>query len=160
MEGEGGGDADPEFGAGCHPAREVALLRALTEAAQARNTTISGARDDYPADAYSSAYRSRRRLHCQRLAAGPAPRRSFAGAPSCETVAVQEDLDWMLARLRAAGIEQAIMVDLSRESVGVPVVRVVVPGLEGPMDDEDSDYAPGMRARRVIESGGGGLAAP
>ena len=47
--------ADPEFGSGCHPARQVALLRALTEAAQARNTYISGARDDYPADAWEGA---------------------------------------------------------------------------------------------------------
>jgi ribosomal protein S12 methylthiotransferase accessory factor len=146
-------DADPEFGAGCHPAREVALLRALTEAAQARNTTISGARDDYPAGAYSTEYRRRRRLYCQRLAAGAAPRRSFGEVPSFQAATLQQDLDWMLARLPGAGIEQAIVVDLSREAVGVPVVRVVVPGLEGPIDDEDGDYSPGARARSVIEAG-------
>ena len=39
-------------GYGCHPAREVALMRALTEAAQARLTVISGLRDDFRADAY------------------------------------------------------------------------------------------------------------
>ncbi len=32
------------------------------------------------------------------------------------------DLRWMLARLRAAGIEQVIAVDLTREAIGVPVV--------------------------------------
>ena len=37
-------------GYGCHPAREVALLRALTEAAQARLTVISGLRDDFRAE--------------------------------------------------------------------------------------------------------------
>ena len=31
----------PEFGAGCHPSRDIALLRALTEAAQARTTFIA-----------------------------------------------------------------------------------------------------------------------
>ena len=36
----------PEFGAGCHPSRDIALLRALTEAAQARTTFIAGSRDD------------------------------------------------------------------------------------------------------------------
>jgi ribosomal protein S12 methylthiotransferase accessory factor len=153
MGGEADG-ADPEFGAGCHPAREVALLRALTEAAQARNTTISGARDDYPPDAYSGEYRGRRRLYCQRLAARALPRRSFGEVPGFEAATVEEDLDWMLARLRSAGIEQAIVVDLSRKAVGVPVARVVVPGLEGPMDDDDSDYAPGARARGVIEQRG------
>ena len=39
-------------GYGCHPAREVALLRALTEAAQVRLTVISGLRDDFRIDAY------------------------------------------------------------------------------------------------------------
>src|SRR5512132_23241 len=39
-------------GYGCHPAREVALLRALTEAAQVRLTLISGLRDDLRIDEY------------------------------------------------------------------------------------------------------------
>jgi ribosomal protein S12 methylthiotransferase accessory factor len=145
-------DADPEFGAGCHPARHVALLRALTEAAQARNTYIAGARDDYPAEAYSGAYRRRRRLFCQGLMRASKARRAFAHAPSFEAPSLEGDLRWILARLRAAGIDQVIAVDLAMESVGVPVVRVIVPGLEGPMDDEDSDYAPGARARRAMRA--------
>jgi ribosomal protein S12 methylthiotransferase accessory factor len=140
-----GEDTDAEFGAGCHPSREVALLRALTEAAQARNTTIAGARDDYAPDAYSAAGRRHRRLWCERLMGQGAPRRAFEQAPSFESVSLEADLRAILARLRGAGIEQAIEVDLTRESVGVPVVRVVVPGLEGLMDDDD--YAPGARAR-------------
>jgi ribosomal protein S12 methylthiotransferase accessory factor len=150
--GSGEDDADPEFGAGCHPARQVALLRALTEAAQARNTYIAGARDDYPAEAYSGAYRRRRRLFCQGLMRASKARRAFAHAPSFEAPSVEGDLRWMLARLRAAGIDQVVAVDLTMESVGVPVVRVIVPGLEGPMDDEDSDYAPGVRARRILRA--------
>jgi len=39
-------------GFGCHPAREIALLRALTEAAQSRLTAISGARDDIQRHSY------------------------------------------------------------------------------------------------------------
>ncbi|HYL81775.1 MAG TPA: YcaO-like family protein, partial [Candidatus Acidoferrum sp.] len=34
------------LGAGCHPARHIALLRALTETAQSRLTYITGSRDD------------------------------------------------------------------------------------------------------------------
>lgn len=148
--GRGDEEADPEFGAGCHPARQVALLRAVTEAAQARNTYIAGARDDYPAQAYTSAYRRRRKRLCQQLMAAPKTMRSFAQAPSFESQSVEEDLAWMLVRLRAAGIAQAIAVDLTQDAIGVPVARVIVPGLEGPMDDEDSDYAPGPRARRLM----------
>jgi ribosomal protein S12 methylthiotransferase accessory factor len=148
--GRGEEDADPEFGAGCHPARHVALLRALTEAAQARNTYIAGARDDYPVEAYTREYRRRRRMFCRQFMAEQGARRSFADAPSFESPSVEGDLEWMLARLRSAGITQAIAVDLSQDAVGVPVARVIVPGLEGPMDDEDSDYSPGPRARRLM----------
>lgn len=149
--GRSGDDADPEFGAGCHPVRHVALLRALTEAAQARNTYIAGARDDYPADAYTSAYRRRRRVLCQGLIDASNPGRSFAHVPSFESPSMEGDLRWMLARLRSAGIDQAVVVDLSREALGVPVVRVIVPGLEGPMEDGEGDYMPGPRARRHLQ---------
>lgn len=145
-----GDEADPEFGAGCHPVRQVALIRALTEAAQARNTYIAGARDDYPAHAYARAYRRRRQAFCQALMDASPPRRSFADVPTFEAPSLESDLRWMLARLRATGIEQVVVVDLTQESVGVPVVRVVIPGLEGPMEDGDGDYAPGARARNFL----------
>lgn len=150
---EAGDFADPEFGSGCHPVREVALLRALTEAAQARNTYISGARDDYPAEAWEVSRRRRRRTFCQRLLAGPEPRASFANVPTFASPSLDADLRWLLARLRAAGILQAIAVDLTKEAVGIPVIRVVVPGLEGAMEDADGDYAPGPRARRMTRAG-------
>jgi ribosomal protein S12 methylthiotransferase accessory factor len=56
----------------------------------------------------------------------------------------------MLARLRSVGIDQVVVVDLTREAIGVPVVRVIVPGLEGVMEEEHGDYAPGRRARRCL----------
>jgi YcaO-like protein with predicted kinase domain len=145
-------DADPEFGAGCHPVRHVALLRALTEAAQARNTYIAGARDDYFAHLYSPAWRARRQALCRRLLASQVPQRRFAHVPNFESPAIEDDVRWMLARLRMAGIDQVIAVDLTRESIGVPVVRVIVPGLEGVMDEDDGDYTPGPRARRYLRS--------
>ena len=39
-----------------------------------------------------------------------------------------------------------LAVDLTRPEFGLPVVRVVVPGLEGL---DDVDYVPGARARKV-----------
>ena len=143
-----GDDADPEFGAGCHPVREIALLRALTEAAQARNTYITGARDDYHAALYSAACRAQRRKDCLRLLEANEAPRNFAHVPSFDSASIDADLRCMLARLRAVGIEQVITVDLTRETIGVPVVRVIVPGLEGAMDK--GQYAPGQRARRCL----------
>jgi ribosomal protein S12 methylthiotransferase accessory factor YcaO len=53
----------------------------------------------------------------------------------------------MLARLRAAGLDRVITVDLTRPEFRVPVLRVVVPGLEALC--LEPGYAPGERARRA-----------
>jgi ribosomal protein S12 methylthiotransferase accessory factor len=58
----------------------------------------------------------------------------------------EEDVNWELTRLRAAGLGQVVVVDLSRPGLGIPVVRVVIPGLE-PLDNMPG-YLPGARARR------------
>jgi ribosomal protein S12 methylthiotransferase accessory factor len=143
----GDDDADPEFGGGCHPAREVALLRALTEAAQARTTFIAGARDDFWPEDYAPALRAQRRQVCRALMDGPAPARGFHGVPTREADSIRGDVAWVLERLRAVGIRQAVVVDLTRPEIGLPVARVVVPGLEGPDKGDRSGYAPGPRAR-------------
>jgi ribosomal protein S12 methylthiotransferase accessory factor len=127
--------ADPELGAGCHPAREVALLRALTEAAQARTTYIAGARDDYSARLYDARERALRRARCAALLQPAAQPRAFGGVPHFEAANAAEELRWILSRLRAAGLREAVAVDLTREPPGIPVVRVVVPGLEGPAEE-------------------------
>src|SRR5690606_39530803 len=54
--------SDPEFGCGAHPAREIALARALTEAAQARTTFIAGSRDDFDPALYGREARTRRQI--------------------------------------------------------------------------------------------------
>ncbi len=149
--GRDGDDADPEFGAGCHPVRQIALLRALTEAGQARNTYIAGARDDYLPQWYSPSARARRQARFRGLLAAPAAPRACAQAPSFESPSIEDDLQWMLARLRGAGIGQAIAVNLTQDAIGIPVVRMIVPGLEGAMGHEGGDYAPGSRARRCLQ---------
>jgi ribosomal protein S12 methylthiotransferase accessory factor len=110
-------------GSGCHPSPEVALSRALTEAAQSRLTYISGARDDLallagePGD--DRTFRD--------FAVAPATR-PFAALPDVSTGDVAEDLAVVVRRLAALGVE-AFFVDLTREEVGIPVVIAFVPGL-------------------------------
>jgi ribosomal protein S12 methylthiotransferase accessory factor len=141
--------ADPEYGNGCHPAREVALQRALTEAAQARTTYISGTRDDYPVNAWEPSYRRcRRDVLGGDLDVTTTPSVSFTSVPSFPTPSLAGDLDRLLSRLRAAGVHEVIAVDLTKDDLGIPVFRIVVPGLEGPYD-EDSGYTSGLRARRL-----------
>jgi ribosomal protein S12 methylthiotransferase accessory factor len=110
-------------GQGTHPDARVALLRALTEAAQSRVGFIQGGREDLPE------LRPRPVLDPDRLF-GDGPSRPFRAVPSSPLPRVDDDVRFVLRRLRASGFTQAVAVDLTRPEVGLPVVRVVVPRAE------------------------------
>jgi ribosomal protein S12 methylthiotransferase accessory factor len=135
------------YGAGCHPDRRVALARALTEAAQTRLTYITGVRDDLSPEEYQDPPDAEIiDALLDALCRETAPR-SFGEVPDFATDDVREDVLAELARLRAAGFERAVAVDLTRPDFGIPVVRVVVPGLE--YDLNHPGYMAGPRARRA-----------
>ncbi len=142
--------ADPEFGSGCHPAREVALLRALTEAAQARTTYISGARDDFLPHLYEPTTRARRLRDCRALLESHPPVRDFHDVPSWYAETFAEDVAEEVNRLRAAGINQVAAVNLTKPAFRLPVVRVVIPGLEAALEEDKGDYLPGARAMAAL----------
>jgi YcaO-like protein with predicted kinase domain len=118
----------PAAGFGCHPDRRVALARALTEAAQSRLTHIAGARDDMTPGQYSEGTRAEFVAHVRAFIRGGGAR-PFDTLPTVVNSRVSEDLAWELDRLRAGGIEQVAGFDLTRSDIGIPVVRVVIPGL-------------------------------
>ena len=134
-------------GAGTHPSRSVALLRALTEAIQVRTTFITGSRDDLPPVHFTPPIIQHKLQHARALMAGGAPSRDFRTVASWESETVGDDLTWILARLQSVGIEEVIAVDLTRPELGIPVARVVVPGLEGP--DGHPAYVAGRRVRAM-----------
>ncbi|MBX2836840.1 MAG: YcaO-like family protein [Gammaproteobacteria bacterium] len=136
-------NTDPEFGTGCHLDSKVALCRAVTEAAQARATYITGARDDMPPSLYAADYRSERKKYCHLLHRTNRGKRSFGNSVDYSTDTFQGDLDFILTKLKACGIQQALAIDLTKPEFDIPVVKVVVPGLEG-MDD-NAAYTPGKR---------------
>ncbi|HXU45714.1 MAG TPA: YcaO-like family protein [Thermoanaerobaculia bacterium] len=136
-------------GYGCHPAREVALLRAITEAAQGRLTSIAGARDDMPKRSYEAWHDPDGLETLRRDLVDGAPGRRFQEAPSFDGASFEQDAAWLLGRLAAAGLTEAVLVDLTHPSLGLPVVRVVVPGLEAPR--EILGWTPGERARAAAE---------
>ena len=137
-------------GYGCHPARSIALFRALTEAAQTRLTIIAGSRDDLA--------RSRYEQLGNPLVSWPdrtwfdydGPLRNFAQGPTCDAETFDDDVLWLLERLRAIGIQRVVVVDLTKPEFGLPVVRVVIPGMEMALIDPDH-YALGQRARTLLE---------
>src|SRR5271165_327958 len=137
-------------GAACHPARATSLRRAVLEAAQVRTTYIIGSREDIePAD-YDPAILARRTAEARALMRPTDGTRSFQSAANTECEGAEAEVAWLLARLRSIGLEQAVAVDLTRVEFGIPVVRMVVPGLEG-SDHHHSQYWPGPRARAAEE---------
>ena len=132
-------------GAGCHPSGEIALLRALTEAIQVRNTYITGSRDDLAAAEYERGRRDERQRRVRQLMQSNGTGRDCRSLSGYRSDNFADDLRWLLARLQAAGIQQVLAVDLTRPELALPVARIVIPGLEGPHDDDG--YVPGVRAR-------------
>lgn len=136
-------------GAGTHPCRDIALLRALTEAVQVRTNYITGARDDLEGDEYTHKGIARKTHYAKRLMAGQSGRLvRYEDVPSHVFDTLEEDLDWCLARLSSVGVSEMVAVDLTKPVFDIPVHRVIIPGLEGPHDH--ADYCPGARARRVL----------
>jgi ribosomal protein S12 methylthiotransferase accessory factor len=118
-------------GMGCHPDPKVALLRALTEAAQSRLASISGGRDEPTRWDYSQEPEPELLRRQAAYLAGETVR-DFTAVPAFESDSLDADVAWELSGLRTAGISEVVVVDLTREEFGIPVVRVIVPGLEGP----------------------------
>lgn len=139
----------PAEGHGCHPDRGVALLRAVLEAVQSRATIIAGSRDDVGPGLYArfddmaELSRWRERLGSKETA------RVFGNVPHAAHDTVDDDLDHIVQRLHAVGLKDIAVADLQPDRrIPVSVVRVVVPGLEGPPGPE---VAPGLRARARME---------
>jgi YcaO-like protein with predicted kinase domain len=134
-------------GSGCHADRTIALARALTEAAQTRLTYIAGIRDDLSPEDYEADPGDEIRdalLDVLAREIAPAP---FTAVPNFTADDLAEDLRWALDRLAATGIERVIAVDLTRQDLLIPVVRLVIPGLE--WDPHHPNYRPGSRARKA-----------
>ena len=120
-------------GWGAHLDTELALVRALTEAAQSRAVSIAGARDDRFGRDIARLRLTDSRSRIVELEAQPATvdlrEHQSEAAPT-----FTEDVERLLARLEHVGVTQAIAVDLTLPEFRdvLSVVRVIVPKLDGP----------------------------
>jgi YcaO-like protein with predicted kinase domain len=116
-------------GSGTHPDRRIALLRALTEAAQSRVTIISGARDDIFPERYAWYFAPENRGRVAGALTGGA-RTGFRARADHRSPLLDDDLAWLLGCLQSREVEQVVVVDLREPTLDLPVVKVIVPGLE------------------------------
>ncbi|MCX8101007.1 MAG: YcaO-like family protein [Geminicoccaceae bacterium] len=134
-----------ELGSAARACPEAALRAAILEAVQARLTQITGARDDIGRDRYAPVCERRLERH-RALLRAPGGRRLPEPAWSPD-LPDADQLDRLLARLRDAGLDRVAIVDLARPELGVPVVKLLVPGLEDGLDLDG--WRPGPRARAL-----------
>ena len=121
-------------GYGTHPDAKIALIRAITELSQTRAANIQGARDDSRKIKYKENDEIYKRKW-QFMSSSQNYKNNkktimFSEIKSYVKKDILEDIKLILTRLKKAGLKRAIIVDLTNPNVGIPVVRVIVPGLE------------------------------
>ena len=111
-------------GFGAHWRPEVAIARALTEAAQTRLTYIAGARDDFFPFDYARATDPELMAGLWQQLASPCDEPvAFDELPARDASGLGDALEALVAPL-----DQVIVVDLTHPVLRVPVVKVIVPG--------------------------------
>lgn len=128
-------------GHGTHPDARIALLRAITEVSQTRAANIQGARDDLRKIKYGEQNTDDRRAW-QFMSS--TRKIKFSQVKTFFNEDILDDINLILSRLKAVGLDQAIIVDLTNPDIGIPVVRSIVPGLE---TFKITKSVMGMRAR-------------
>jgi len=120
------------MGFGCHLRRDIAFVRALTEAAQSRLTLIAGSRDDLDRQDYEARRRHREGIETYRSLLTIPRTLNFGSLPDYRNTAYDEQVNVLLQQLHAVGVNEVAAIELSPETTGIAVVRAIVPGLRGP----------------------------
>jgi thioglycine synthase len=126
------------LGLGTHLDPRVAAIKALLEVAQSRLTQIHGAREDTVRGEHTRklGYERMKRINKMWLAEEGTPH-ELDDILGTENDDIFDDLQVVRSRLNSRGLKSTVLVDLTRRELGIPVVRVIVPGLEVFAIDED-----------------------
>ena len=118
------------IGIGTHTSARIAVMRALTEVAQSRLTQIHGAREDTTLAELRKkmGYDRAKRINAYWFRENGTE--DYSSVPSSDSDDFLTDIRFMIEALNKQGLDRVIVVDLTREEIGIPVVRVIVPGLE------------------------------
>jgi ribosomal protein S12 methylthiotransferase accessory factor len=116
-------------GYGAHLSPEIAMCRAVCEAAQARAVIVAGARDDISHERYCAYLAMTEEEDLSRWDQEP---NTNANVHDASGASFREDIATLMERLEAAEFRRALMIDFNAyETTGAHVVRMMVPGLEG-----------------------------
>ncbi len=116
------------IGVGTHLNPEIAAIRALTEVAQSRATHLYR-QQKFDQSGPRIGYEKVKEMNKMWFSSS-VDELGLTDLPSYDSMDIYEDVQTVLDKMRKAGIEKAVVVDLTDEELGVPVVRTIVPWLE------------------------------
>lgn len=134
-------------GSGTHLSAEIAISRALNEAIQCRATVISGSRDDQFPDTYLQTITKQHHREVISNLFEENPQAQFIDCSDTLGTHIEQDIRTLVKKLSSVDLTEILVVDLSREDLEVPVVKVIIPGLEG---FHEAKGPPGKRASKVL----------
>lgn len=112
-------------GTGTHMNKEIALSRALTEAAQSRLGLISGSRDDIFSDHYQ---RKRSFIYSKDEYQGVKDYKNCYQPPI--NACFEKDLNYLYSKLLEKNFTDILMVDHTKSDFNIVVVHVFIPGMQ------------------------------
>ena len=132
---------DPEMldiGVGTHLNPEIAAIRALTEVAQSRTTHKHGLKVNAELQKKTREMGYEKVKEANALWFNDSKKSIKLNEMNDEaTDYVLDDIEKVLGKLMDAGFDRVIIADLTRPEIGVPAVRVIIPGMEvSTMDSE------------------------
>lgn len=129
------------------------MIRAVTEAAQARTAMAAGARDDLPPSHYQPSDKYMRDTAHDMFGAAMriGGRKVQRNPPAGVATSFGEKIIHVLNALARVGIEEAIVVELPSGAVDARVARVIVPDLQIPLHGERTQVL-GRALRHIVEA--------
>ena len=118
--------------------RPTGCIRAITEVAQSRTTHKHGMKINAQLQKQSQdlGYENMKKINHMWFGKN-SKTIALEDIPDLSTPYVLDDIEVVLGKLMENGFEQVVAVDLTRPELGVPSVRMIVPGLEvSTMDPE------------------------
>jgi len=138
---------DPEMldiGVGTHLNPEIAAIRALTEVAQSRTTHKHGLKVNAELQKRTREMGYEKVKEANALWFKDSKKSIKLNEMKDEaTDYVLDDIEVVLGKLMDAGFDRVIIADLTRPEIGVPAVRVIIPGMEVSTMDSERE---GLRA--------------
>ncbi|PSS57873.1 hypothetical protein C6382_08290 [Pseudomonas sp. BBP2017] len=124
-------------GSGLHPIKEIALIRAICEAAQSRLSHIHGGRDDiiervkyFEKTGRTVELQAISRLRTVATSRSQMVDYSSIDCQEAKIPTIESAWELLIERLQSVGLSTVLRVLLSKTADDISVVRIIIPGLE------------------------------